>query len=449
VQKAITNANTNFLFYRPEQRILLEPPVCIEREFNLSLNANYLQQAAAAASTKLKKKVLSNADSTTSFVPIPVVLFSQTRSPVLDRYVAWQRSMGASFIVPHSRSTARLCNLLKEFEALDPLPLGPTFLPRLACAPSGIHTDEQISLIQEMEDAIVEMGEFERPSRVPIPWDLYGEYFQEAFPSPQDLDDKNSMRHNIKSSLDAENPLYALHNLQDVPDNFFDDSVVSCASNSPLKSVLLPLKVMTLEPNVSDQLSNFVPPVRAVCQTNSSTMSNTRLATDFSSPAPLSLIQRRQGVNIIATSSMESSPVKSKGPSAKRLCLSKCKYFDYEASCSDDDAREEDHESMSASLAAFIDDRTEVTEEDLTENDKEDCSEPPSSEGMMAFYRRTAFQSQVDPQFTTAPRQFASKTRLNYGKVYDDTSGETTTSSPQILASVQLEDVNWSSDLDL
>jgi hypothetical protein len=206
-------------------------------------------------------------------------------------------------------------------------------------------------------------------------------------------------------------------NVQDVPEDFFNDSLVE-KNPDIYKKVLSPLKSMSLTSPTqvaSSQNIRFLP-------------------------------QRRQHV-IISTSSIEPSPAKH-SYDEKAAFRKRSKFVDFEATCSEKSDREDDHESITTSMVGFIDDRSEISETE-TENSGflsgTSKTEAPSPEGMMAFYRRTAQQSQVDPYFRTAPRQFAPKVKLKFAVAGSDSSDR----EEPMPDENQFDDINWSSDLDL
>ncbi|PJF17574.1 hypothetical protein PSACC_02612 [Paramicrosporidium saccamoebae] len=395
VQRAISDPAAHFVLFSPKKSLCPSAPVLLERHFDLRANSNFLESRKVLGVNQRTRSKKSNRNAGWVSNLIPESLFNQITIPRIDRFISWQTSLSASFMVPHSNTTRRFVQLLGDFEHADYLPAGPTMNAPSRLVGSTLSkrcVDDDLEA--KMLHAINEMHVFTRQNHEPQSWLDYERAFDVFYAQP-------------RSSVDF--------NVQDIPEDFFNDSLAE--TNSDIyKAVLSPLKSMSLtSPNQATSSQNVHVP-----------------------------LQRRQHV-IISTSPVESSSAQ-QSYNEKVAPRKRSKFVDFEATCSEKSDREDDHESITTSMAEFIDDGSDILETEhsgsLSDASKTD---PPSSDGMMAFYRRTAHQSQVDPYFRTAPRQFAPKIKLKFAVASSDSSVR----EEQMLDEDQFNDINWSSDLDL
>lgn len=471
IQKAISNQDTCFSLYRPQQSIITSLPVCIEREFNLSKNQIYLGKNGAVLTTAPGPKNMKTYFHPGEAQPLPsTALVEQAYTLSLGKYLEWQKSLGATFLVPHSCTTVRLFRLFSDFESLEnlPEPLSisyaaskpptSTFMP---CEKPRIYTERHRldKLEDRMLQAIAEMSVYTDPNHAAPNKFKYLSIFEEILGN-------YGMKDGTIGAVDS-NSLNRTKDLilkqEDIPDNFFDEPFTpeiriinrlsQLTDNNPTSSkstlVKAPQSVQRSQRVAFGKVEN---PNMKAFNLEPKKLENSGSLQLNSSQIQVLLPKRRQLSTIIASSSTSlDSEIASPKVSKQRCLPGRSKYLDYEAGCvneTEDDDNDED--SSHASLNAFIDDRSELTVEgsgNPVSGSQEETVGPPSFDDMMAFYRRTALQSQVDPRFKTAPRQFAKKIKLKLQPVTDLSLSEPECDG--MVTDLPLDDIDWSSDLDL
>lgn len=410
VQKAISNPADHFTFFHPDLELIPRGIKPLEREFCVDDNLAVLEAAKKAPLRGPKKSTRIDRAAPLPASVLPVHLLTAVETPKTGRHLSWEKIPGATFQVGRSLATERLFYLFRAFEEIENRMLESSeqlYAKGDAEDHGSVHAIELEAL---MQSAIDEMQRFKSSSRSVKSWSDHCALF-DSF-----MSGRFSQGRDKTPDAPTENPL--LLGEDALSDGFFNDEQMSIGSLEGLA----PFKSLNLENN-----SRPRDPVASSAHE------------ELSQLGPL----RRPQVGVLNTSSMGPGSATSESPCSP---LKRSRFVDIEAGCSETSCLatgNDEDESGATSLDGFIDDRSEVTEYDNTDSNGEQENEL-SSEGMMAFYRRSAYGSQPDPRFKTMPKQFALRTKLKL-----ETLSESASSTDPDGKGMVAERVDWSSDLEL
>lgn len=417
VQKAISNPSGHYQLFQPKFDLLPPNINPLERDFCVDENLLFLDAMKKGIPKGSRKSTSITMNDPISIPTLPTSVLDAVEIPRPGNYLSWEKTSGAFIHVSHSLATERFLELFRTFEEIENQLLcsvGPLKSCGKAVSMENAELGNKNELDDMMQSAIKEMQRFTSQDSCIQTWTdhlaLFSSYISHKSPH---------VKKEASASL-AHDPL--LLNQEDLSDDFFDDG-----SKMILDSLdgLAPFESLSLGLGLELR-----------CGNNPAPLSSSHDA--ISQPRPLN---RRGQTGILYTSSVDSSPSES---NSSPLPLKRSKFVDIEAGCEDlSFEMNDDDDTASGSLMDFIDDRSQISNHYSNESHGEDKSDPLSSDGMMAFYQRSAFASQPDPRFKTIPKQFALKNKLRLEVLGDSIS------SSASMENHDLKPFDWSSDLEL